>query len=880
MRSSPVRRIQLALAIGSLAAISSTSCDTFFQSIVDEAAARIQHMGPDPGTPTYAAKSFVNWETPHVSPIDRTSTGALVLVVNTANNTLDVFQPTDGGLAQLKAIPVGLDPVTVRVRTDQEAWVVNHVSDSVSIVDLETLRVVKTLHPGDEPTDVGFASGKAFVVCSQENRVKVYDLSNLDSAPAVIEIAGEDPRALAVSADGSKVFVAIFESGNATTIVPDTAVSATDGPYGGQNPIPSPKYGATLYNGAGPSKPRPSSLIVQKDAATGRWLDENGSDWSAKITWDLHDHDLAIIDAASLGVTYVSGLMNLDMAIAVRPGGLVTIVGTEATNRTRFEPVVKGRFIHHVMAAVNPVDSGKYVVDLNPQLAEAYAAEDFAPLPQAERAQSISEPRAIVWASNGIGYVCGMHSNNLAKIDAAGGRIGQIDVGSGPTGLRLDESRNRLYVVNKFDATISIINLISFTEFARVGMFDPTPFEVRAGRPFLYDARLTSGMGVTACASCHIDGRMDQLAWDLGNPTGDIKKFNQICDNLFSGTDLFDTLMDISTPCEDFHPVKGPMTTQTLQGIIGEEPLHWRGDRDNLAEFNPAFEGLNGNDRPLTDDEMMKLQDFVASLTYPPNPFRNIDNSLQANSPFGDAVRGRFVYMNDFIDGRIAENLPLVPHSVRESGPFVACGRCHQLPLGTSRALTPASQLMLAHSIKVPQLRNLYEKTGFLKTSNSNNRGFGYTHDGAFATLDEFLRFTVFDFEKGGDGEARRRDVIAFLMAMGTDTHAGVGQQVTLDDGNKNDSATLAKLEQMQLMADQKQVGLVVHGNVGGADRGYAYLSGGQFQSDQAGQQVSAATLIAAVGAGSEQTWTLVPNGSETRIGIDRDLDGVLNGDE
>jgi DNA-binding beta-propeller fold protein YncE len=867
----------VALVVATCALISSAGCDTFFQAIVDQAVARIQRTGPDPGDPVYPPKEFVNWET----PIDLTPNGGMVLVVNTPNNSLEVFAPTPGGLAHTRSIPVGLDPVSVRVRSSQQAWVVNHVSDSISIIDLVTLRVFKTLHPGDEPTDVGFAAGRAFVVCSQENQVKVYDLSNLDAAPAVVPIEGEDPRALAVSADGSRVYVAIFESGNATTIVPTDEVSKRGGPYNGKNPIPSPRYGQRLYYGAGLSTPRKSSLIVKKDAATGRWLDENGSDWSASVTWDLHDHDLAIIDTTSLAVSYVSGLMNLDMAVAELPGGVVTVVGTDATNVTRFEPVVRGRFIHNVLARFNPADGGKAVIDLNPHLAGAYAAEDFAPLAEDQRALAISEPRAIVWAPDGsVGYVAGMHSNNVARIDANGNRIAQRDVGQGPTGLRLDPSRNRLYVVNKFDATISIINTGDFTEQARVSMFDPTPAEIRAGRPFLYDARLTSGLGVTACASCHIDGRMDQLAWDLGDPLGKVKAFNQVCDNLFSGTDFFDQIVDMTTPCENFHPVKGPMTTQTLQGIIGEEPLHWRGDRDNLAEFNPAFEGLNGNHRTLTDDEMQKLTAFVASITYPPNPYRRIDNALREDSPFGDAVRGRQVFMTEFIDGRIAENLPFVPHSIREQGPFVTCGRCHMLPMGTSRALTPASQLMLAHSIKVPQLRNMHEKTGFLKTSMSNNRGFGYTHDGAFATLDEFLHFVVFDFDRIEDGAAKRQDVIAFLMSFSTDTHAGVGYQITLDATNKNDPATVALLDLMRSLADQQKVGLVVTGRVAGEDRGYAYKGNGIFQSDRAGDEIDAAALRAAAGAGNEQTWTLVPYGSAVRIGIDRNSNGILDGDE
>ena len=29
----------------------------------------------------------------------------------------------------------------------------------------------------------------------------------------------------------------------------------------------------------------------------------------------------------------------------------------------------------------------------------------------------------------------------------------------------------------------------------------------------------------------------------------------------------------------DFHPMKGPMTTQSLRGMANHGPMHWRGDR-------------------------------------------------------------------------------------------------------------------------------------------------------------------------------------------------------------------------------------------------------------------------------------------------------------
>ncbi len=49
-------------------------------------------------------------------------------------------------------------------------------------------------------------------------------------------------------------------------------------------------------------------------------------------------------------------------------------------------------------------------------------------------------------------------------------------------------------------------------------LHNPEPASVVDGRPFLYDAAPTSSNGEASCASCHIFGDFDSLAWDLGNP--------------------------------------------------------------------------------------------------------------------------------------------------------------------------------------------------------------------------------------------------------------------------------------------------------------------------------------------------------------------------
>ena len=72
-------------------------------------------------------------------------------------------------------MPVGLEPVAVAARTNSEVWVVNHLSDSVSIVDVGAAQphVTRTLLVGDEPRDIVFAGtggNRAFITCAHRGQ--------------------------------------------------------------------------------------------------------------------------------------------------------------------------------------------------------------------------------------------------------------------------------------------------------------------------------------------------------------------------------------------------------------------------------------------------------------------------------------------------------------------------------------------------------------------------------------------------------------------------------------------------------------------------------------------------------------------------------------
>jgi YVTN family beta-propeller protein len=798
-----------------------------------------------------AQNRLVNWESPHVHPLELTPDGTRLLAVNTADARLEIFDVgVAGGVPVLLAsVPVGVEPVSVRARGNGEAWVVNHLSDSVSVVDLASARVVRTLDTGDEPADVIFAGTppRAFVSVSQRNQVRVYNPADLAQAPVIVPIQGEEPRALATSPDGTRVYVGLFESGNASTIVELTDVSNPGGPYGGQNPPPNDGNAFDPPIAGGLPPPPRVAQIVRRDAG-GAWRDGNGRDWSAFVTWNLHDHDVAVIETGSLATTYVNSLMTTVMALGVRADGRVAAVGTEATNEVRFEPNLTGTFVRVRIASFDPAaPAASTIADLNPHLDYSVSS-----VPPATRELALGDPRAIVWRADGArAYVAGMGSNNVIATDANGTRLARVDVGQGPSGLALSGDGARLYVLNRFDGSISTLATASFSESARTPFFDPTPDAIALGRPLLYDTHATSGLGQVACASCHIDARSDFLAWDLGNPAGAVKPFNQTCRP--------------NQTCDDWHPMKGPIVTQVLQGIVGNGAMHWRGDRENLAAFAPAFVGLQGRDSEPTVEEMQRFEAFIDSIDYGPNPNRNRDGSLPATLAVtggtGNPANGQQIFLNQ----------PTL-------GPS-PCVDCHTLPTGTSNEIDNPMLPLAPQPMKTAQLRGLWEKTGWSTVSLESNKGFGFNSDSEFDTLNALL-LAGFNFGLPAQAPQRRRDVEAFMLAFDTETHASVGQQITFDGSNNDDATLTARLAGFVTLADAGTIGLIAKARSAGSARGYVYATQNVLLSDRENVPTTLDALRAAAAPGAEVTITVVPSFTQYRMGADRDADGAFDRDE
>ena len=207
------------------------------------------------------------------------------------------------------------------------------------------------------------------------------------------------------------------------------------------------------------------------------------------------------------------------------------MANTEAFNEERFEGPgvfaghsVRGRFNHNRITVIDPATGGVAPRHLNKHIDYGTCC---APVPNAESQKSLALPQGMAISSDGQTlYVAALGSDKIGVLSTAAleadtfvpDLADQIPVsGGGPTGVALDEARGQLYALTRYDNSIAIIDVESRAEIAHVPMYSPEPESVVRGRRFLYDASFSSSHGDSACASCHVFGDVDSLAWDLGD---------------------------------------------------------------------------------------------------------------------------------------------------------------------------------------------------------------------------------------------------------------------------------------------------------------------------------------------------------------------------
>jgi len=347
-----------------------------------------------------------------------------------------------------------------------------------------------------------------------------------------------------------------------------------------------------------------------------------------------------------------------------------------------------------------------------------------------------------------------------------------------------------------------------------------------------------------------------------------------------------------------------------------------------------AFPGLVGNDAELSPSDMLDFTTFALQVTYPPNPIRNLDNSLTDDQKAGEAF---FFNHATKPDGSQVE-LP--------SDRFHNCNGCHTLDANGNAGATAhpgffgtdgrISFEFESQTFKVPHLRNMYTKVGMFNSSLDTLqpgtiylpeqmgppadavRGFGFQHDGSLGRLEHFFTGQVFlqtdnpvtlgdgtvvppnpygipfldpnslglptpPVLQGDGGFEERRKLVAFMYAFDTNHAPIVGQQATLTAYNASAQAPRIALLEAQAAAGACDL-VAKSGSIGGLDAGFLYNPAtGTWQPNSMslpGISDSQLRGLVARGALPSLTFTAVPVGSGTRVALDRDGDGWADADE
>lgn len=818
---------------------------------------------------------FPNFESGVTHPLALAGEGTTLLALNTPDGRLEVYDAPQ--LAFKGSVFTGLEPVSIALDPAQGgvAFVANLLSDSVAVVNLTDLRVVATIDVGDAPQDVVVANGFLFAACARapapfgpsgafvDDVLVVAATTPPYSVLARIPVGGARPRALAVA--GSRVHAIPENSGNRTTILSEReafhlGIDPLDSVYVTPNgtPIALDLPAGFASNPAFAAWPPPSSGRVLTDTERNAMVVHLPSS-ATSGPLDLPDSDVFALDAFSglLVPQTTTGVGTTLLSIATNPAtGKLWIGCTDAKNRRRFEFALRGSAHENDVVIAEP--SGGQVLQrlhLRPPLT----------------ATAHSQPVAIAFhaPAPATAYIAALGTATVVALDAAAATLVQeIATGELPSGLAVDPIQHLLYVLCRGDQTIRKHAIgPGHPELARVALrYLPEPPLLARGRRHLYDARAATGHGngTMACASCHVFGHADQLAWDFGRPTGGLGYAYP--DALVPALNPPEPAVALTQPL--VHPLGGPLRTPSLRGLADEKALSARGERRFFQDVRGQFQSLLGGSG-IDAAAMQEFAAFARSIRPPPNPIQPLNRVYTGLAEIG---RQRF---------GLAPGVPPKPFDAQGS----TCVDCHAADFAGGNHSGTAGTVALAGApqfFAVPDLRQLIDSNQAALT------GFGAGREGAARSVRAYLDgldtadaplFPNFD---AGDRDA----VAAFLDAWDSGLAPLVGRQFTATASTLAGVAAFLDLAEAEAALVPPNVDLIVRGSalaggsqqpLGGWFRFDSTLGAYAYAMDDApGSFLARSSLLGLIqSASASLTFTAVPPGLGERLGVDRDEDGL-----
>ena len=238
---------------------------------------------------------------------------------------------------------------------------------------------------------------------------------------------------------------------------------------------------------------------------------------------------------------------------------------------------------------------------------------------------------------------------------------------------------------------------------------------------------------------------------------------------------------------------------------------------------------------------MQAFTDFILTVTYPPNPIRRLNNTLNSQQQEG----------HDLFFGRLTDML-------------FNCNGCHTLDpaagfFGTDGFATFEGETQM---FKVPHLRNVYQKVGmFGRPQRSRRRARRCAASASCTTAASTPSSTSSAPSVFSLTNAEQRHLEQFVLAFDSNLAPIVGQQVTLDQHERGSPWRIGINLMIARDTTAQECEVIVKGTIAGEARGGYLTPAGTFQLDRAADAPLADADLRALAAtpGQELTYTCVP---------------------
>jgi YVTN family beta-propeller protein len=521
-------------------------------------------------------------------------------------------------------VPVGRAPRGIAASSDgRQLYVTNAWSDTVSVIDTASLKVMRTLATGFEPSGIVVdRSGETLYVANRlSGDISVIDLKAGQESKRLL--AGRGASYLALSPDGKWI------------------------------------YCTHIYPNPGAFRTQPNSEVTIIDTARQIVVERQ---MLHNVAGVFH---VAVSADGKLGVVAQLRPKNLIPLAHVEHGWVfgdsLTLFGEDVGGPVQVPIDELDRYYALPWGVAIAPDKSK--IFLTTAGSESVTVIDVAHLLQTVRSRR--QP-----------FV-----NDLsASVDYVSARIA---VGHNPRGVLISQDGKRLYVANRLDDNISVIDTATDNVAATIDLGGPQTVDaLRRGERLFFTAGFAF-QGQFGCANCHLDATIDGLQWDL-EPDG-------------FGKDIVDN--------------------RSLEDLAGTEPFKWNGGNPDMpTECGPRTEKFFFRSQSFNQQQLTDLVTFVYSLPYRPNRYRRADGELTPAQERGKAIFERTRYK----DGKpVAEGNQ--------------CATCHSGPKYTNKQeLNVGTGKLTDRSpvIDVPQLSNVAYSGPYL-------------HDGSARSLEEI--WTVFN---------------------------------------------------------------------------------------------------------------------------------------